>query len=117
MKKLMKRLKTYDIENIVRNTLLILMFVNFICIILLLAPVYGEDCVALSLAGLDNFSSDMTWPLGITTYVVTIIYFVAAFKSKNDKFFKIMFAFTSLFINIMSFMLLILGILKLYGCQ
>lgn len=112
----MKKLKTYDIENIVRNTLIILMFINILCVTILLTVRYGDDCAALYESGFANISNIIVWPLGIITYVVTIIYFVAAFKSKNDKFFKIMFAFTSLFTNIMSVMLLSIGILKLFGC-
>lgn len=117
MKKIMKKLKTYDIENIVRNTLLTLMFLNIIMITCILSHLIYLDSETIFLSDtiVCGYFDVMLWPLSIITYIFSIVYLVAAIKTKNDKFFKITFAILSFFVNAMSSALLAMGLGLLFG--
>lgn len=105
--KFMKKLKTYDIEYIVKNILTILMFINIILVTIILSASLTETAsITFIESGIYKLPDILLWPISIITYIVTIIYFVAAIKSKKEKFSKLLLAITSLFSNVMSIGLL-----------
>lgn len=112
----MKKLRNYDVENTVRNTLIVLMLINAIVLTTFLSTYMVEEASLTFInSTIYKLSDILLWPLGIITYIVTIIYFVAAIKSKKEKFFKIMLAITSLFSNILTISLIAIWITKIYN--
>ena len=70
----MKKLRNYDVENTVRNTLIVLMLINAIVLTTFLSTYMVEEASLTFInSTIYKLSDILLWPLGIITYIVTIV--------------------------------------------
>jgi hypothetical protein len=103
----MKKLLKYDVENAIKIVLIILTFVNLIWVLIHFTyNIYDDGNISY----INNFLlkiNDILLIMDIAMYIVTIVYIVAAIKSKKELLLKLSLALFSLLTNMISITLIV----------
>lgn len=113
----LEKLKKYDVENILRNGLILLTFISLIIVMLNFTYLVYQDRNIDSINAflIRYINGPLLWIDNILLYIFAVLYIIAGIQSKKEVVLKVSFSMFSILTTMISITLIINAIAKLFG--